>query len=656
MPLRHRRTLVAVLVGLIAPLLVSACSASGGVPQPGSSSAPTGPSGTNAAPTTVPPLDSPVTLRVLGSSDLSNMADVLDAAAKATNVKLDITYVGSPAGAEMVAKGKAAGKYDVVWFASNAYLALERGAIDRVAASTKIMTSPVAFGLPPEVARRLGWDKRPPTWAQITAAAGTNKLNYAMSNPATSDPGFSTLGAAATALSDGGTLGVSEIDAMAPRLRRLFSAQRLTSNSAAELTDAYVKQAGKPDAPQGLVGYESALMSLNAAKKLAKPLTVVIPADGTVSADFPMSLLAQAQPQARAAYAALTDWLRSPDGQTMIMDKTSRRPVAAGVAPAEKFGKRMLVELPFPARRPVLDRLLVTYLNSARRETQSIYVLDLSGSMQGARLEALQSALISLAGGNGEVSSSGYAEFRRRETVSVIGYSDQPSSPRTFAIPADNPGPTLARIRRAAAGLDAQGNTATYSALREAYRLANRQVRANPGALTSIVLMTDGETNRGISPAAFRSFYRRLPATTRSVPTFTVKFGPVDAAPLARIATIDRGQAVHYRGRPTRGGLPADSGVPVGGSCAALPRFSGQCARVQPGPGRAGVQPAGRCRPVAVADRARRVRGGRGARLAVAAPSRRRGRAGDADSPPSCALIPARGTTHPIFSLNPRKK
>ena len=228
------------------------------------------------------------------------------------------------------------------------------------------------------MARRLGWDKRPPTWAQIAAAAGANKLSYAMSNPATSDAGFSTLGAAATALSDGGSLEVAEIDAMAPRLRRLFSAQRLTSNSAAELTEAYVKQAGKPGAPQGLVGYESALMSLNASKKLAKPLTVVIPADGTVSADFPMSLLARTRPQARTAYTVLTDWLRSPAGQKMIMDKTSRRPVAAGVAPAKKFGKRMLVELPFPARRPVLDRLLVTYLNSARRETQSIYVLDLS--------------------------------------------------------------------------------------------------------------------------------------------------------------------------------------------------------------------------------------------------------------------------------------
>ena len=290
-------------------------------------------------------------------------------------------------------------------------------------------------------------------------------------------------------------------------------------------------------------------MSLNASGKLAKPLTVVIPADGVISADFPMALLAETRPQARTAYTVLTDWLRSPAGQKMIMDKTSRRPVAARVAPEKKFENRMLVELPFPARRAVLDRLLVTYLNTARRETQSIYVLDLSGSMDGARLDALRSALISLAGGNDRISSSGYAVFRRRETVSLIGYSNRPRAPETFRIPPDKPGPALARIRRATAVLETDnGNTATNSALRAAYRLADRQVRANPGALTSIVLMTDGQTNRGITAAEFRAFYRQLPVSTRSVPTFTIKFGPVEAAPLARIAALTGGKQFIARG------------------------------------------------------------------------------------------------------------
>ena len=60
---------------------------------------------------------------------------------------------------------------------------------------------------------------------------------------------------------------------------------------------------------------------------------------------------------------------------------------------------RLLVELPFPAQRAVVDNLITSYLNTIRRASQTTYVLDLSGSMRGPRIEALRSALISLADG-----------------------------------------------------------------------------------------------------------------------------------------------------------------------------------------------------------------------------------------------------------------
>ncbi len=100
-----------------------------------------------------------------------------------------------------------------------------------------------------------------------------------------------------------------------------------------------------------------------------------------------------------------------------------------------------------------------------------------------------------------------------------------------------------------AADLDAEtANTATYTALRAAYRLANRQVRDQPGALTSIVLMTDGLTNRGITAGEFRSFYRQLPRETRARPTFTVKFGAADADDLRDIARLTGGRMFSVEG------------------------------------------------------------------------------------------------------------
>jgi Ca-activated chloride channel homolog len=528
---------VALGLTLVASAAV-ACSAGSGQQDRGSHSpSPTTTSPRAAAPP-VQPLDKTVTLRILGSNDLKDMEEVVAEASRATNVKVEISYVGSPVGAQMVATGQTDGKFDALWFASNAYLPLQPGAIDKVATSTKIMTSPVSIGLDSDVAKRLGWDHKSPTWAQIARAASAKKFTFGMSDPSVSNAAFSSLANIAAALSGGGeVLKTSEVDAVAPQLRQFFAAQKMTAESASDLADKFLAQAGKPGSPDGIVNYESKLIALNASGKLAKPLTVVIPADGVISADFPFALLNGANPDTKSAYAVLLDWLRSPAGQQMIMDKTNRRPAAPGVKPDPKFGDRVLVELPFPGQRAVLDRLLTSYLNSIRRATQSIYVLDLSGSMKGERIRALRTALVSLAGGSGSISSSGYAIFRQRERVTIIGYSSRVRTPKVFTISAKDPKKDLARIRVAARQLESDnGNTATYSALREAYRVADRQVASNPGALTSVVLMTDGETNRGITSGQFSAFYRKLPQAAQTVPTFAVKVGPADAKALGHLA------------------------------------------------------------------------------------------------------------------------
>ena len=535
------RTHATVAVVALVTVWVSACAPTSGGTEP-SSPPPSGGAATSAAPP-VTRTETEVTLRVLGSNELSNMQEVLAKAQEATNVKLDITFVDTPKGAATVGSGDQ--QYDAVWFDSNAYVALQPEAKSWVATSTKIMTSPVAFGLDSGVARKLGWDKKAPTWSDIARAAGENKFSYGMSNPATSNPAFAALANVATALADtGSALRAEEIDAAASDLRRFFSAQSMTAESAGFLVDRFVERSGKSGGPQGLINYESTLIALNQSGRLKQPLTVVIPADGVISADFPMTLLNAVSDEARAGYWAITDWLRSPEGQQLIMDTTARRPVIAAVKPDQsKFGDRLIVELPFPSKRAVLDRLLTSYLNSTRRLTQSIYVLDLSGSMEGDRIDQLRRAMISLAGGQGKIRSSGYAVFRERERVTLIGYGDEVATPRTFTVPAEDPKGGRARIRDAAGGLDADmGGTATYSALREAYRLADRQVRANPDAITSIVLMTDGEQNEGIELATFRAFYNEQRPAVKAVPTFPVQFGDAPRGELSSIAKLTNGK------------------------------------------------------------------------------------------------------------------
>jgi hypothetical protein len=105
---------------------------------------------------------------------------------------------------------------------------------------------------------------------------------------------------------------------------------------------------------------EHVLLGLNAEGKLKQPLKVVIPADGVVTADYPLTLLSGADEPSRDAYAAVTEWLRSPVAQKMIMDQTSRRPAVPGIELDARFGDWLLVELPFPAQQAVVDDLITS--------------------------------------------------------------------------------------------------------------------------------------------------------------------------------------------------------------------------------------------------------------------------------------------------------
>jgi Ca-activated chloride channel homolog len=456
---RRRRAISVVLGTVLLALAGGACTprSTGDGVEAKSSNAPTA----AAAPTPqqVQRLAEPVTLRVLAGSEVKDMTEVLEEARKATNVRLTLEYTGTLDGAETVAAGKAAGRYDAIWFSSNRYLSLIPGATKRIGASTKIMTSPVVLGLKEPVAKRLGWDTKAPSCRDIAKAAAAKKFSYGMTDPSASNTGFSALVGVATALSGGGAaLDDKRATAVAPDLRRFFSAQTMTSGSSGWLADQFVQKSNEPGGPDGIVNYESVLLGLNGGGKLMDSLAVVIPSDGVVTADYPFTLLSDADQRSRDAYTALTDWLRTPEGQRLIMDRTSRRPLVPGVTLDGRFSDQLLVELPFPVQRAVVDDLITSYLNSIRRATQTIYVLDLSGSMRGPRIRELRSALISLAGGEGRISSSGFAVFRERERVTLLGYSDGAHRPRMFSIPEDGSGKMLADIRAAARNLQPGGN------------------------------------------------------------------------------------------------------------------------------------------------------------------------------------------------------
>ena len=233
--------------------------------------------------------------------------------------------------------------------------------------------------------------------------------------------------------------------------------------------------------------------------------------------------------------------------QRAIAERTHRQPAVPGVVPASAGTS---VELPFPAQADVVDALLTSYFDKLRRPSRTIYVLDTSGSMQGdERIGALRRSLAGLAGADPSLTAQ-YRRFRGREQVTLLPFNSSPQSPQTFTVDEDNPGPDRQRIADAGAALYPGGDTAIYSSLLEAYRIAEEQIAADPDRFTSIVLMTDGENTSGADFEDFQAFAGSRSAALRGVPVFCVLFGESNAEEMEEVARLTGGRTFDARTAP----------------------------------------------------------------------------------------------------------
>lgn len=474
------------------------------------------------------------TLTVLAGSELQDLELLFPQIERETGVRLKMEYTGTLTGVERLLGGA---PYDLAWFSHGKYLELQSQERNLVVTQEKIMLSPVVLGVKASVARRLGWQDNPNvTWQDIAAAAQDGKLRFAMSNPAASNSGFTALVGVATALTGSGdALKLGDIKGDA--LKGFFKGQALTAGSSGWLADSYV---GSQDALDGMINYESVLLNLNQGGKLKEKLTLIYPKDGIITADYPLMLLNKDQ---RAAYDRLVAYLRSPDFQKQMMAQTLRRPAIPGIALDKRIPNSLLIELPFPSTLDVIDALLFSYLDEQRVPAHAFFVLDVSGSMEGDGLNGLKAALNGLTGLDTSLTGR-FARFRGREEITILSFNDQVQPARDFRIDDTDPqGPDMQAIRGFADGLRAGGHTAIYSALAEAYRLAADAQASDPDRYYSVVLMSDGASNSGMSAEEFRAFFDSLPPSARGIRTFTVVFGQADRATMEGIAATTGGRS-----------------------------------------------------------------------------------------------------------------
>ena len=486
-----------------------------------------------------PSVDSSHTLTVLAGSELKDLVPLLPDIEKNTGYQLSLKYTGSLDGAQAIVDGS--DHSDLAWFSSGNYLTLLQGSSGRIIAQQPITLSPVALGVKHSVAQNLGWSgSKPVTWADIANAAKTGNFHFAMTNPAASNSGFVALvGVASAFAGNGNALDSNTINVS--KLKDFFSGQVLTAGSSGFLADSFVRQQDRVD---GLINYESILLSLNAGGKLKDQLDIVYPKDGIITANYPLMLLNSAK---RDAYDKVVGYLKTPDVQRRIMTTTGRRPTVPEVQLDSRFTTQLLIELPFPSSINVIDTLLFAYLDQIRPPAHTFFVIDISGSMEGDRLNSVKKTFNNLTGADQTITGQ-FARLRSREEITIIPFNGHVVDDRTFTISdVSASSPDLAGVRGYVGGLQANDGTAIYDSLIRAYQDAARAKVAEPDRFYSVVLMTDGENNTGNDASGFQRFYKSQTADVKAIPTFPIIFGEASPQALTDIATLTGGQAFDSR-------------------------------------------------------------------------------------------------------------
>ncbi len=471
-------------------------------------------------------------MTILAGSELKDLQPLLGSIHSCANVELDFTYVGTLDGAEQLAGGA---EYDLAWFSHAKYMNLLEQTNKRIVIQEKIMLSPVVMGIKADKIKAFGWDTNKVTWRDIAAKSAAGELSYAMTNPASSNSGFTALFGAASALSDNqNEFDPSSIDNSA--LKDFFKGQALTAGSSGWLADAYIREQNQLD---GMINYESVLMQLNASGRLTEPLTLLYPKEGIITADYPLMLLNK---EKREAYDQLVNCLRSADIQSQIMSQTSRRPAIKEVKLSSDFADNLLIELPFPRTLSDVDNLLFAYLDKHRKLSHTFFVLDVSGSMQGESIMQLKDALNNLTGVDNSLTGQ-FARFRARETISMLPFNDQPLPVSDFTITnTDKNSPEMTQLRDYINYLQPDGGTAIYSSLSEAYRQVEVAISNDPEKYYTVVLLTDGQNQQGIDFEEFQNMYRNLPVKVKNVKTFPILFGQSNDDEMEKISELTGGK------------------------------------------------------------------------------------------------------------------
>jgi len=489
----------------------------------------------------------PTTLRIVAGSENQALEPLVQGWAADNNVTVEMSYLGSVDISRALAAGKDS-DYDAVWPAHSLWI--ELGDTQKVVAhATSILRSPVVLGVKTSLAKKLGWVGRDDITVQmIEEAARSGAFRLSMTSATQSNSGASAYIGFLYALA--GNPDVLTMENLAePKLqedmRGLLSTVDRSSGSSGWLKDSLVANPGAFDA---MINYESVVIEANQAlvAKGLEPLYIVYPANGMSVADSPLALINKGDAARETAFLALQQFLLSPETQGKL-SALGRRTGLIGVSDAgadpavwnPAWGidlTRDIAPVPVPSSA-VIAEALTLYQSELRKPSLTIWVLDVSGSMEGEPLAQLKQAMTLLL--DPSVAAVSLLQPSRRDVTIILPFNHAPLPPTI--VTGGDPAEMAAALTRIN-GLQAEGGTDLYAAIGTAVDLL--QPYATDGTLfdhlPAIVAMTDGQSeviNREWMQARIDGS-----GFARDIPIHSIAFGAADEEQLKALSQASIGR------------------------------------------------------------------------------------------------------------------
>lgn len=402
--------------------------------------------------------------------------------------------------------------------------------------TTRFAVSPIVIAMWADTARSMGYPDKAIGWMDLLNLARGNP-DFRWSHPSTSSASGLLATLATFYAGAGKTRGLTVDDVTKQSTLDYVAALEKTVRYYGEGERAVIQQVAAKGRSylDAFVVQEQLLIQYN--RGHSDKLVAIYPVEGATWADHPLAFLERAEVTAdvRDAYHRFCDLLLSPEAQALVLSSGYRptdlsipldsvaSPIklALGVDPSQP---KTTLQIP----GPTVIQVVRDVWQYAKRKANVYLVADVSGSMQGKKLEQAREAFLT------------FLDMIKgdQERVGLVVFS----SSEVLAEPLAELGQNRARLKVQIEGLSAGGDTALLDAVNLAYE--RLQQAGDKERINAIVVMTDGrENNSSIRLKDLTSKMRRENQSGVSVVVFCVAYGDdAEIDTLEQLSSVTGGQ------------------------------------------------------------------------------------------------------------------